>query len=183
LWPPPPPPPPAPAGGACEVLPPGFVEFWARYPAKEGRAKALAEWMRLAPDDTTVVKILGGLALWLKSGRWAKGYIARPAKWLRERSWEDSPAPLLPCSPENFAGLQGAARAARALWPDDVTPTASPRAHPGEWAKREREALILRLIEEGVSNHQAQDRADAELARRAPAAWAPSGADDSGATP
>jgi hypothetical protein len=170
--------PPAASAAGCEVLPPGFAEFWDQYPAKEGRAKALAEWLKLAPDERTVVRILRGLALWLASDRWAKGFIARPAKWLRARSWEDSPAPHLLSRPETFAVLRRAHAGMTVL--RTPGPAAPPRAHRGE-EREERAALIHQLIEQGVSAYQAEDRADAiQLARRALTAGAPSG-DDSGA--
>jgi hypothetical protein len=178
----PPYPPAADAAGGCVVLPPGFFEFWARYPKQEGRAKALAEWLKLAPDPATVVQILTGLALWTQSDLWARGprFIARPAKWLRERSWEDSPARPLPCQPENFAVFKRDYDARRGRPPGTTWsppgPAAPPRARPGV----DRDALVRTFMDEqNLSAHKAEDRADAVIARRALTAGAPSGPDDS----
>ena len=63
-----------------------FDRFWSAYPKKENKPGALKAWKQLKPDPDAV---MAGVEAWRKSERWAKGFIVAPAKFLRERRWED----------------------------------------------------------------------------------------------
>lgn len=74
---------------------PAFEAFWAAYPRQDGRAwpkpTAYDEWRKLRPDGELADAILAGVVAW-KAGRdWRCGYISRPDRWLKARSWEEPP--------------------------------------------------------------------------------------------
>ena len=78
---------------ALTVTPTDFDVFWAAYPVKEGKGKALEQWRRLGVSGNVFDEILTGLNRWRASDRWARGFIAHPATWLHQRRWEDDPSP------------------------------------------------------------------------------------------
>ncbi len=71
----------------------GFNEFWNEYPKKCNRPDAITEWSKLSPNQQLQEQIIAILAAskgnnpqWLRdNGR----FIPYPAKYLRERRWED----------------------------------------------------------------------------------------------
>lgn len=70
-----------------------FNDFWKVYPKQLSKANALKEWNKLKPDDSLVREILTALERQKTSVQWQKDngqYIPYPAKWLRERRWEDN---------------------------------------------------------------------------------------------
>lgn len=75
---------------ACEE---GFASFWDAYPRKEGRQKALEAF---AAVDAPLDLLLSALDAQKKSKQWQKddgAFIPMPANWLKDRRWEDVPAP------------------------------------------------------------------------------------------
>lgn len=69
---------------------PGFDEFWAKYPRKEGKKNAKAAWNKLRPTGELLIKVMGGLARWVKSDQWAgQGVIPHASTWLNGWRWED----------------------------------------------------------------------------------------------
>jgi hypothetical protein len=69
-----------------------FRRFWAEYPRKVGKVKALDAWLRLAPDVALVEKIMEVLRKDKRSRQWTKDngeYIPHPTTWLNRRRWED----------------------------------------------------------------------------------------------
>lgn len=69
-----------------------FDTFWAAYPKKVGKAKAKKEFCALKVNIQTLNGILEALSIQCKSNNWTKEkgqYIPYPAKWLKERRWED----------------------------------------------------------------------------------------------
>jgi hypothetical protein len=71
---------------------PGFVEFWASYPRKESKAKAMAAWRKLRPDESLRSAISAGLATAKASEQWQKDggkFIPHPTTWINGRRWED----------------------------------------------------------------------------------------------
>lgn len=86
------PPPNPPTGGGGVV---GFEEFWKKYPKKQKKEAARAEWDRLAPGPELRATILASLAAMADSDEWRREqgrFIPAPAKWLSERRWTDEPA-------------------------------------------------------------------------------------------
>ena len=91
----------APRGGPETVKPPRYSKpfdaFWAAYPSQDGRAwpkpATYAIWQRLKPDGELADAILAGVTAWLQGRDWQRGYIMRPDRWLKERSWEEPPEP------------------------------------------------------------------------------------------
>jgi hypothetical protein len=71
---------------------PLFVEFYAAYPRKTGRAEAWKAWHALKVTPALHANILAGLAKWKAHPRWKKDggqFIKHPGPWLRARLWED----------------------------------------------------------------------------------------------
>ena len=74
----------------------GFRGFWQAYPRKAGKGEAMAEWARLRPDGALQAAVLAAVAQHKGSAQWAQEggrYIPAPARWLRERRWEDELPP------------------------------------------------------------------------------------------
>jgi hypothetical protein len=68
---------------------PGFLEFWAAYPLKVGKAEAARSWKRKKPP---LAKCLEALAWQKKTPKWAKDkIIPNPATWVNQGRWEDEP--------------------------------------------------------------------------------------------
>lgn len=68
-----------------------FKEFWKAYPKKQSKGAAEAEWNRLDPDATLCKRILEAIKRQSMSDDWNRGerWIPKPAKWLKDRGWED----------------------------------------------------------------------------------------------
>ena len=96
-----------------------FDQFWAAYPRKTGKRKALGVWTRLNPP---LEQCLSTLAVQIKSEQWQKDggqFIPHTATWLGQGRWEDvaedpfkRPAPL-----DNTPVSQEAYEAALLKWP------------------------------------------------------------------
>lgn len=83
-------PPIVPHGG---TEPEEFLEFWSRYPRKEGRKNALKAWKKLSPSPALVEEIMSGLEWRLTCEEWTKDggkYIPLPATWLNGERWTDA---------------------------------------------------------------------------------------------
>ncbi len=75
----------------------GFAAFWAAYPRKGEKKKALSVWRRLRPDPDAV---MAGLEKWKRSRQWQQEegrFVPGAVKWLRGEYWlyppEDPPTP------------------------------------------------------------------------------------------
>jgi hypothetical protein len=69
-----------------------FGEFWACYPKKVAKTKALKAWRALNPDADLVTTILAAVERHTKTPKWIKDggeFIPFPATWLNQRRWED----------------------------------------------------------------------------------------------
>lgn len=91
-------PPKAPQGAAGETRtteiwdPPAFERFWALYPKKRDKIKAIREWNRLKADRKLMAKMSAALKTQIASEEWQrdKGQaIPYPGRWLSHRRWED----------------------------------------------------------------------------------------------
>lgn len=82
-------PPIVPHGG---TEPEEFLEFWSRYPKKQGKKGALKAWRKLSPSPELVNEIMSGLEWRLSCEEWTKDggkYIPLPASWLNGERWKD----------------------------------------------------------------------------------------------
>lgn len=77
--------------------------FWPAYPDRDGKkldkAKALAEWVRLAIDDQRAAA--KGVRYYAASGQRAKDAY----RWLRDRCWEDWQTPAAPSNGYRQSGF------------------------------------------------------------------------------
>ncbi len=101
--------PPATPRRSVSVDPPGFVEFWAAYPRKEERKKAVAEWKRLGPGDELTAVILAAIARQRGGRKWAEGYVKHGWRWLRDESWTDEVEPAPAATSKHGAGTRSSA--------------------------------------------------------------------------
>lgn len=70
----------------------GFDTFWATYPKKKAKAKALDVWEKLNPTEELTKTIIAAVERQKQSPQWRKDngqYIPHPATWLNQRRWED----------------------------------------------------------------------------------------------
>ena len=68
---------------------PGFDRFWAEYPRKVGKAKALAAWRRAKPDAD---RAIAAVRAWSDSEQWRRDhgqFIPYPATWINRGGWDD----------------------------------------------------------------------------------------------
>ena len=73
-----------------EWKPERFEKFWNFYPRGEARAKAVAAWDRLRPDDELIAHMGVALKAQLASEDWQRGIgIPYASTWLNGRRWED----------------------------------------------------------------------------------------------
>lgn len=77
-----------------------FDTFWASYPRKIGKDKALEAWLKKHPPLEQCIRTL---AWETKSPKWLEEdgkFIPHPATWLNQGRWQDEPAPAaLPTAP------------------------------------------------------------------------------------
>lgn len=69
-----------------------FIEFWNRYPRKEGKIKAWKNWRYEWEVDGTLEKIKTALAWQIETDQWKKDsgqYIPHPSTYLNNHRWED----------------------------------------------------------------------------------------------
>lgn len=73
--------------------PAGFDRFWALYPRKVGKAKAIAVWNRLKVNGK-LEQVLAAVEAQKKSEQWTREggrFIPHPTTWLNEGRWDDEP--------------------------------------------------------------------------------------------
>ena len=69
-----------------------FQTFWASYPRKTDKKKALDAFMKINPDDALLKQMLESLSKWRQTAQWQDEggrYIPHPTTWLHNRRWED----------------------------------------------------------------------------------------------
>jgi hypothetical protein len=92
-------PPKPPKGGA---LPPGFEEFWRRYPNKVGKDAALRAWTKKACEGLCN-DILSGLERNMGHiTREGGEFIPNPSTWLNQGRWKDEPPMAAPADRGNL---------------------------------------------------------------------------------
>lgn len=82
---------PLPAARAAER----FSDFWKRWPKgsrKRGRTKCEKHW-RANRLDAKADEVMAGLARWLASDEWERGFVPLPQSWLNDQGWEAEPEP------------------------------------------------------------------------------------------
>jgi hypothetical protein len=75
------------------AVPPEFDQFWAAYPRRVGRKKAVEAFSR-AIKKTTLATMLEALAWQTKQPQWLKeqgAFIPYAQGWLNGERWEDEP--------------------------------------------------------------------------------------------
>ena len=84
-----------PKGGARGVdiwEPEMFARFWAMYPKKKDKVKAIKEWNRLKADRKLMREMSAALGRQIASEEWQRDEgraIPYPCRWLSHRRWED----------------------------------------------------------------------------------------------
>lgn len=71
-----------------EPEPAGFLEFWALYPRKVGKADARRAWKRKRPPIT---KVRAALEWQRRSLQWQQGFIPNPSTYVNQGRWDDEP--------------------------------------------------------------------------------------------
>ena len=83
----------SPQGGAVEIWDKeAFDRFWARYPKKKDKAKAIREWNKLKADRKLMMTMSAALGRQMASEEWQRDHgraIPYPCRWLSHRRWED----------------------------------------------------------------------------------------------
>ena len=85
----------------------GFDEFWTQYPRKVSKKDALKAWMKLKPKESTVQKILSGLAEWKQTEQWKKdggSFIPYPSTFLRQERWKECDVGKAPRGFRDYSG-------------------------------------------------------------------------------
>lgn len=73
-----------------------FADFWAAYPVKKGRAKALAKW-KARNLDAIADRIIADVAARKQGDRqWLDGYIPHGSTYVHGSGWEDAIEPPRP---------------------------------------------------------------------------------------
>lgn len=78
-----------------DEYPLAFEQFWATYPRKEGKRKALAAWRR-ARRKTGHETLIAKAAQYQADPNREPGYTLTPANWLDGEHWLDDPLPAKP---------------------------------------------------------------------------------------
>lgn len=76
-----------------------FERFWAEYPRKDSRASAQREFLRIAPDEATVDRMIARVRASRASAQWLKDggeFIPHGRTWLHQRRWEDETTAVPP---------------------------------------------------------------------------------------
>ena len=86
-------PPKAPKGAEGEIWDPdAFAAFWALYPKKKDKVKAIREWNKLKADRKLMMTMSAALGRQMASEEWQRDNgraIPYPCRWLSHRRWED----------------------------------------------------------------------------------------------
>ena len=97
-------PPKAPQGAAGEIWDrEAFEAFWALYPKKKDKAKAVTEWNRLKADRKLMRVMSAALRAQMASEEWQRDNgraIPYPCRWLSHRRWEDEQNVTMPAPRE-----------------------------------------------------------------------------------
>jgi len=75
-----------------------FEKFWLNYPRKVNKVGALAEWLKINPDEALFNQIMEGLENYIKY-EWPNAelnFIVYPSTFLAQRRWEDRPGVQYP---------------------------------------------------------------------------------------
>lgn len=73
---------------------PHFYRFWNFYPKKLGFGLAKGAFSKLDPDEELLNKMMGAVAVSLKTENWKKEggkYIPLASKWIEQERWNDDP--------------------------------------------------------------------------------------------
>jgi hypothetical protein len=76
---------------AASPAPDPFACFWAAYPKRRHKPDASRVWKTIG-GDRCLEAILAGVERWKTSDAWRRGFIEDPARFLRQRQWEDEVA-------------------------------------------------------------------------------------------
>ena len=68
----------------------GFDRFWSAYPKKRHKPDAARAW-KAVDGARHLEAVLAGLERWKGSEAWGEGFVEDPARFLRQRQWEDEP--------------------------------------------------------------------------------------------
>ena len=82
----------------------GFAQFWEMYPKKIGKEEAAEAWAGVREEKE---KIFSSLALWCRYDGWREQggrFVPKPAKWLKERWWEQDPPGVIPVGASGVLG-------------------------------------------------------------------------------
>lgn len=77
---------------------PGFEEFWANYPKKDGKQDAIAVWNGMTPADREAATRAAPRYAAAMAGK-DRDYIKFPQGWLNARRFEDEVAPAVQVPP------------------------------------------------------------------------------------
>jgi hypothetical protein len=89
--------------------PPGFAEFWAKYPNKSAKKDAIRAWQKLSPDESTQVSILKAVDRQRQGEDWRKEggrFVPHAATWLNGERWLDEPPEVATVIRDIFAGAK-----------------------------------------------------------------------------
>lgn len=87
--------PPRGPGESDDEYPIAFEQFWATYPRREGKRRALAAWRR-ARRKTGHETLIAKAAQYQADPNREPGYTLTPANWLDGEHWLDDPLPAKP---------------------------------------------------------------------------------------
>lgn len=76
-----------------------FDRFWALYPKKKDKVKAIREWNRLKADRKLMGVMSAALKMQMASEEWQRDNgraVPYPCRWLSHRRWEDLEPVMLP---------------------------------------------------------------------------------------
>lgn len=68
-----------------------FEQFYARYPRKQDRKRALETWRKVGPDEKLTRKIIAAVIAQQAAEHWDDGYWPLPATYLSGERWLDTP--------------------------------------------------------------------------------------------
>lgn len=100
-----------------------FEDWYAVYPRKQDRKRALEAWLKLAPDPFLAEVILRATLKQVAAGLFASGYWPYPTTYLNGERWNDEPVP--PAREVRHAGARRGAGATQGpaaptdSWGDD----------------------------------------------------------------
>lgn len=71
-----------------------FDRWYPTYPNKQHRPDAERVFAKLDPDDDLTDRLIADTTARQQGRKWAEGYIEEPARYLRQRVWEDDIEPV-----------------------------------------------------------------------------------------